>query len=100
MMKQDVKKGQLTIGLHLYSEPDTIFYTTLLLANTVQVSLTYLFQNGSLMSKVVRVLSSTSSMTRLATDTDTSDPIAVPNICWKKRPQKNIGDIDAETHPL
>lgn len=26
MTKQDVKKGQVTIGFHLHSEPDAIFY--------------------------------------------------------------------------
>ncbi len=50
-------------------------------SQAVQVSSTYFFQNGSLDGKDVRALSSTSSMTRSATVTDTGDPIAVPNVC-------------------
>ena len=35
-------------------------------------------------------LSSTSSITRFTTVTDTGDPIAVPKVCWKYSPQYAI----------
>ena len=46
--------------------------------STVHVSSTYDFQNLGGIFVVARALSSTSSMTRFATVTDTGDPIAVP----------------------
>ena len=52
----------------------------------VTVSSTYLFQKGTGDWYVDSALSSTLSMTRLATVTDTGEPMAVPNICLKNSP--------------
>ena len=60
---------------------------TLSFGTAVHVSSTYLFQKGSGASKVAKARSSTSSITRLATDTDTGDPIAVPKTCLYTRPR-------------
>ena len=52
----------------------------------VNVSSTYRFQKVGGCEQVLRALSSTSSITRFATVTDTGDPIAVPKICLKTSP--------------
>ena len=52
----------------------------------VTVSSTYLFQKGTGDWYVDSALSSTLSMTRLATVTDTGEPMAVPNVCLKNSP--------------
>ena len=51
----------------------------------VKVSSTYHFQKGGY-GQVVRALSSTSFITRLATVTDTGDSMAVPQTCWNTSP--------------
>ena len=53
-----------------------------LAGNAIQVSSTYLHQNLKGTSVVARTLSSTSSIAKLATVTETGDPIAMPKICW------------------
>ena len=50
--------------------------------SAVRTSSTYLFQNTVGTGDVLRARSSMCSITTLSTATDTSDPIAVPKICW------------------
>ena len=54
----------------------------------VRTSSTYLFQNTVGTGDVLRARSSMCSIMMLATTTDTSDPIAVPKICWYTVPLK------------
>ena len=58
----------------------------LFLGRAVKVSSTYRFQKGGWIVQEVRALCSTSSITRLATVTETGDPIAVPKTCWNISP--------------
>ena len=53
------------------------------------VSSTYLFQNNGLWVQEESILSSTSSITRSATVTETGDPTAMLKVCWYHSPLYN-----------
>ena len=54
------------------------------------MSSTYLFQNNGLWVQVESALSSTSSITKSATVTETGDHIAMPKVCWYHSPLNDI----------